>query len=88
MFNFGRGVGIWIGIIATLGLRVYTPTPAKWRKEMLMGIPVQDDKKAMSIQAATRLFPSINLTPGRKRKPDDGLAEAALLAEFARRMDR
>lgn len=83
-FDFGRGYGLWEGMITMLGLPLITPPPATWMKTMHAGIP-GDDSKGRSVIAAQRLLPGIDLTPGRKKKPDDGLADAALLAIYARR---
>lgn len=84
MFNFGMGYGLWRGFLAMCDLPRMNPTPAKWKKEMLAGIPA-DDKKAMSITAAKQLLPQAELVPPGCRKPHDGLAEAALLALYAKR---
>lgn len=88
MFTFGYGAGLWRGLIAAHSLRFYSPTPATWRKVMLADIPRQQDKKAMSIQAAKRLFPGVAFLPtARSKKPHDGMAEAALMAAYTVRME-
>jgi hypothetical protein len=33
MFNFGRGVGLWEGILAALGCEVHLVTPQKWKTD-------------------------------------------------------
>jgi len=56
-----------------------------WQKSMLAGTSGADTKQR-SILAAGRLFPGVNLKrSARARKADDGIADALLLAEYARR---
>jgi len=79
----------------------FIKVPAKeWQKEMLTGVdeitksasktsktgkPVRDTK-AMALVACKRIFPSLKLTFGAKAtKPHDGLVDAALISEFAKR---
>ena len=54
--------------------------PQKWKKEF----SVTADKNT-SIEVCKRLFPGVNLIPPGCRKEHDGIAEALLLAEYARR---
>lgn len=64
-----------------------------WQKEMFKGIPeilkansTKRDTKAMALMAIKRIFPTIKLTFGDKAtKPHDGLVDAVLMAEYARR---
>lgn len=84
MFNMGKGLGIWLGIIAALGLPSVHITPVVWKKAMLNGGAGQD--KGASIVHALRLFP--NAADYLTRKKDDGRAEALLIAAFIRRMRR
>lgn len=71
----------------------YTKVPAKqWQKDMFMGINEitnskgKRDTKAMALLAIKRLFPGMKLTFGeRATKPHDGLVDAVLMAEWARR---
>jgi len=46
---------------------------------------VSGDGKGRSIYVASQRVPTLDLTPGSRRKPHDGLADAALIAEYARR---
>lgn len=71
----------------------YTKVPAKqWQKDMFMGVDEiknakgKRDTKAMALVAVKRLFPNLKLTFGeRATKPHDGLVDAVLMAEWARR---
>ena len=64
-----------------------------WQKQMFQGVQEitkggssKKDTKAMALVAAKRLFPDLRLTFGSKAtKPHDGLVDAVLMAEYARR---
>lgn len=80
-FNFGENFG-WIqGILDAYKIPYELVRPQKWKKEF----SITKDKN-MSIAVCKRLFPNVSLLPTpRCRKDNDGLAEAILMAEFARR---
>ena len=70
------------------------PQMAKqWQKEMFLGVEEititgksTRDTKAMALVAIKRIFPNLELTFGVKaKKPHDGLVDAVLMAEYARR---
>jgi hypothetical protein len=71
----------------------YTKIPPKtWQKEMFTGVDeiikpgkTTRDTKAMALIAAKRLFPVYSLTTGKGTKPHDGIVDALLMAEYARR---
>lgn len=72
----------------------YTKTRAVvWQKEMFQGISEvtktnssKRDTKAMALLAIKRIFPDLTLTFGKRAiKPHDGLIDAVLMAEYARR---
>ncbi len=81
MFSFGLGVGVWMGIIETLGFNLVLVTPQAWKKVMFRKTGY--DKKA-SVIMAKELFPNADLKPGRKRVDDHNLAEALLIAFYGR----
>lgn len=81
MFNFGKGFGIWLGILAALKIPHTLITPQSWKKEMLHGM--SKDKDVARLRAC-QLFP--NLSEQLKRKKDIGRADALLIGEFCRRM--
>lgn len=85
-YTIGYGFGILEMVLVSNGIRYQTVRPAEWKKVMLAGI-AKGDKKAMSIQAAKRLFPDVSLKrTERSRKDDHNFAEALLLADYARRI--
>ena len=82
MFSFGQSYGFILGVLAALGIGVQLVPPGTWKKEFsLIG-----KDKAASVEVCKRLFPGVNLLPSEKcRKDSDGMAEALLMAEYARR---
>ena len=81
MFNFGKNFGFIQGVLMSLGISYELVTPQKWKKEF----SVTSDKNT-SIEVARRLFPEVNLKrTERSIKDDDNIAEALLMAEYARR---
>lgn len=80
-FSFGENFGWLQGVLDTLGVSYELVRPQKWKKEF----SCTSDKNT-SIEVAQRLFPGVDLrrTP-QCRKPHDGMAEALLLASYAKR---
>lgn len=74
----GRGVGLWEGLCAGLGLPYEFVHPNTWTRQM----NVTREKGARRV-AAARLFPA--LAQQLARVKDDGRADALLIAEWARR---
>jgi hypothetical protein len=81
-FSFGRGLGIWEGILSAHSIPYAKVAPQTWKKAMLGDMP-RDNKDSSRI-AATRLFP--NASDMLARKKDDGRAEALLMAEYGKRL--
>lgn len=81
VFTFGKEAGFLEGVLQALGISYQLIRPQTWKKEF----GLSSDKQA-SIDVCRRLFPSVNLlATERCRKPHDGMAEALLMAEYARR---
>ena len=75
-------------LLTALGIRYDTPTPQQWKRKLgLPKRPARERQQAKldAVELASHLFPSLELTPGKKTTPHDGLADAALIAEYARR---
>lgn len=84
-FEFGRNAGFIEGLLVANEIPYALVTPQRWKKEFAL---LKRDKDA-SIAEARRLFPSVSLLPTeRSRKDNDGMAEALLIAEWARRFAR
>jgi hypothetical protein len=92
-FSFGESFGI--ARTAVAGLSNTLVPPKTWQKEMWAGVDVikkkgktSTDTKAMSLVAASRLFPTLDLRDPNKpkaRTPHDGIVDALLIAEYCRR---
>ena len=81
MFTFGENFGFIQGVLTAYGIPFELVTPQKWKKEF----SITSDKNT-SISVCKRLFPDVSLLPtDRSRKEHDGMAEALLMAEYARR---
>ena len=81
MFTFGANFGFIQGMLQALEIPYELIRPQKWKKEF----GVTGDKN-MSIDVCKRLYPDVSLLPTeRSRKENDGMAEALLMAEYARR---
>ena len=81
--TMGIGWGLWLGAVSTLGVPVLFPTPQRWQKALLSDLA--GDTKARSVAWCRAHLPDLDLTPGRRRVPHDGLADAACLAVYGRR---
>jgi crossover junction endodeoxyribonuclease RuvC len=80
-YNTGRGAGIWEALLTARGISFERPMPSQWKKTM--GFKPGADKSASRLMAS-QLFPTHAMLFSRAR--DDGRAEAALLAEWRRRL--
>ena len=81
MFNFGQNVGYIKGVLEAFGIPYQEITPQKWKREF----GLSSDKMA-SAEVCRKLFPNVELLASpRCKKPHDGMAEALLMAEYARR---
>lgn len=81
MFNFGQNFGYIRGLLEAFEIPYELVRPQKWKKEF----SITGDKNS-SIEVCKRLFPGVSLhRTERCRKDDDGMAEALLMAEYARR---
>lgn len=91
--KIGVGYGRLLGLLDALGVPYEVVKPAAWKKAL--GLPsrsgpdhnaVTAQRKRDAVELAGRLFPDVSLLASpRCRTPHDGLAEALLLAEYARR---
>lgn len=80
-FRFGTGWGLWRGILAALRVPTILVRPQAWQGETLAGKPRGKDSKTSAVAVAKSLFPSIPI----RYKADWGMADAVLMAEWARR---
>jgi len=78
-FKFGKNFGIALGVVAALGIPLHRVTPQRWKGGMSL---LKKDKDA-SRQLATEFWP--NMSGEWKLKKDNGISDAALIAEWGRR---
>lgn len=80
-FNFGMNYGYIKGVLEAYEIPYQEIPPKRWKKEFGL-----DGTKAKSIEVCQRLCPEVNLlATERSRVPHDGMAEALLMAIYARR---
>lgn len=81
-FSFGQNFGFILGLLTAFCHPYELVRPQKWKREF----SCTSDKNT-SIEVAKRLFPRVDLRRTPKcTKPHDGIAEALLMAEYARRL--
>ena len=81
MFTFGTGYGFIQGVLTAFGIPFQLVPPQTWKKVFSL-----NSNKQTSIEVCQRLFPYVSLyRTERCKKPHDGMAEALLMAEYARR---
>lgn len=79
-FRYGQHFGTFEDTAILLKLPYHEVRPAVWKKALSL-----TSNKMDSIKACRRIFPSVGLIPSGCRKEHDGIAEALLIAEWARR---
>lgn len=81
-FTFGMGYGIWLGIIAALGISSVRVTPQRWKKEVLADGPKTDQAV---VAFASRLYPAASpLMQTARGRLLLGRADALLIAHWGR----
>ena len=80
-FSFGQNFGFILGLLTAYCIPYELVRPQKWKRVF----SCTSDKNT-SIEVAQRMFPGVDLhrTP-KCQKPHDGICEALLMAEYARR---
>lgn len=80
-FRFATGYGVMQGVVMAMGIPLRLVQPLVWQGAILAGYGVG---KQASIRYVQDNLPEVNLTPGRTRTPQDGVADAACLAVYGR----
>jgi crossover junction endodeoxyribonuclease RuvC len=81
-FRFGQVVGSLQATLQALGVPWQSVRPIRWKRAMMTGAgPLKD--KSTSVLVASRIWRGLPLD----RKKDHNRAEAALIAEFGRKID-
>lgn len=79
-FSFGKGYGIWLGVLAALFIPYEEVHPITWKKAIMADMGKEKDASRVK---AMQCYP--NTAKDLSRKKDHGRADALLLAEFGRR---
>ena len=80
-FKFGQTYGWLLGMLDTIGIPYQPITPQKWKKEFGL-----NSDKTGSVEVCKRLYPGVSLLrTERSKKDDDNMAEALLMATYAKR---
>lgn len=85
MFTTGFGFGLLCGIFAgirTIFDEILIVKAQEWQC-ILWEEDAPDDTKAKSIARVKRIFPYVDLCPGSRRSPSDGIADAVNIAHYA-----
>ena len=86
-FTFGKGYGKILGALEAHGIAYVLVTPLKWKKAVFVDYDKDDyggsfSNKQMAIDHVSHNWPSVDLTPGRKRIPSDGISDAVCICEY------
>ena len=80
-FKFGMSYGYIKGALECRNISYQEIPPRRWKKEFGL-----NSDKAASVEVCKRLFPAVELKASSRCRTDhDGMAEALLMAEYARR---
>lgn len=86
MFKFGRVYGQLESMLAAFQIPYTLVTPQAWTKFMHVGLDKKLKPKQRSLLVFKRIYPKLDITPSeRSKKPHEGLLDAILIAEYARR---
>lgn len=85
MFNYGCGYGRILGVLEALKIPYQLVRSSKWSKPMLAGIESNVEGKERNVRAARNLNPEFVQAITKRTKPDMGLIDAYLIAEWGRR---
>lgn len=82
----GKGFGIWLGLLAGMNIPYQVVAARQWQVKLFTGVKATLDTKEKSEIIAKRLFPTTDFRKSdRAFKANDGLTDAACIAEFGRR---
>lgn len=81
-FRFGVGYGLWLGLLSGLSIPFHEIPPQRWQAKLLAGLPRGPKIKQSCVKAAKARHPEIPI----HAKADWGMADAALIAAFTRRV--
>ena len=94
-FNFGGAAWMIHTALACFNVPFILVKPKKWQSKCWAGVKIQrkmdkkrgkmvTDTKSTSLMAAKRLFAGESFVPDGRRKPHDGVVDAALIAYYGK----
>ena len=81
MFNYGKGFGLWLGLLIGIGIPYTLVSPIRWKKVML---PDMAKDKGASLLRAKQLFPQCSAQL--QLVKDHNKAEALLIAAYGQQL--
>jgi hypothetical protein len=85
IFSTGFGYGMFIGMLCGMDVTTDTVHPKTWQKEFFKR-DTSKTTKEQALEAVRMLFPDTDLfATERSTKPNDGIVDAILIAEWGRR---
>ena len=81
-FKSGRSYGALEMALVSMSIPYEIVRPRAWQSAVLKGVE-GDNSKVRAVLKCRRMLPGLDLTPGRRRKAHDGLADAACMALYA-----
>lgn len=91
MHNYGIGFGVLLGAVVYLGYKHHLLSPKTWQGEMWHGVDPRKKSKEKSLDIFKRIWPddlSLVQLGERTNRPHDGAVDAALIAEYVRRIEK
>lgn len=82
-FRFAIGVGVIHGCLEALGVPYRLVQPITWKAKILRGLGTDKDA---AIKYTQQFLPQVDMTPGKCRVPQDGIADAACLAVYGQKL--
>lgn len=76
----GVNFGILLGACEAFNIPYQLVHPSRWKTRVF---GASKGEKEIAINHVRKRYPSVNLMPGKKRKPHDGIADAVCIAEYA-----
>lgn len=84
----GKGFGIWLGLLAGMEIPYQVVSARQWQVKLFTGVKASLDTKDKSEVIAKRLFPTTDFRKSERAfVANDGLTDAACIAEYGRRMN-
>lgn len=84
IYQTGYGVALWVGMTAMSFVKYVEIPPIEWHSQITTSWP--GGPKERAIACVRHVLPQLELSPGERRVPHTGLADAGCLALYAQRI--